>query len=60
MAKAIVDGREARESWKQTYHVLEIMQSFEKSSNAGALIKLESKYTRGEPMKNNPIHGILD
>ena len=60
MAKAIVDGREARESWKQTYHVLEIMQSFEKSSNAGTVIPIESKYTRGEPMKNNPIHGILD
>ena len=60
MAKAIQTGRDARESWKQTYHVLEIMQSFEKSSNSGTIVPIESKYTRGEPMKNNPLHGVLD
>ncbi len=60
MAKALQTGREPRESWKQTYHVLEILQSFEKSSDAGAVVPIASRYTRGEPMKNNPIHGILD
>ena len=60
MAKTIQTGRDARESWKQTYHVLEIMQSFEKSSNSGTIVPIESKYTRGEPMKNNPLHGVLD
>ena len=60
MAKALQTGREPRESWKQTYHVLEILQSFEKSSDAGAVVPIASRYTRGEPMKNNPVHGILD
>ena len=60
MAKALQTGREPRESWKQTYHVLEILQSFEKSSDAGAVVPVASRYTRGEPMKNNPVHGILD
>ena len=60
MAKAIQTGRDARESWKQTYHVLEVMQSFEKSSNSGAVVPITSKYVRGEAMKNNPVHGILD
>ena len=60
MAKAIQTGRDARESWKQTYHVLEVMQSFEKSSNSGTVVPIESKYVRGEAMKNNPLHGVLD
>ena len=60
MAKAIQTGRTSRESWKQTYHVLEVMQSFEKSSSSGKMIPIQSKYTRGEAMKNNPVHGILD
>ena len=60
MAKALQTGRDARETYQQTYHVLEIMQSFEKSSKAGAVVPIQSKYTRGEPMKNNPVHGILD
>ena len=60
MAKALQTGRDARESWKQTYHVLEVMQSFEKSSNSGAVVPITSKYVRGEAMKNNPVHGILD
>lgn len=60
MAKAIQTGRTPRESWKQTYHVLEVMQSFEKSSSSGKMIPIQSKYTRGEAMKNNPVHGILD
>lgn len=60
MAKALQTGREARESWKQTYHVLEIMQSFEKSSRSRCAVDLESRYAPGAPMKNNPIHGVLD
>lgn len=60
MAKSLRSGRESRTSWHQTYHVLEIMQSFEKSSNSGAVVPIQSKYVRSEPMKHNPIHGILD
>ena len=41
-------------------HVLEIMTSFTKSCEEKRYIPLESRYTPTEPMKNNPIHGILD
>lgn len=60
MAKALQTGRDPRESWKQTYHVLEVMQSFEKSSNSGAAVPITSRYVRGAAMKHNPVHGILD
>ena len=60
MAKALRTGRAARESYVQTYHVLEIMESFQKSSESGMLIPIKSKYHREAPMKNNPLHGFLD
>ena len=60
MAKAIVEGRDMRAGLQQIHHVLEIMTSFEKSSNAKAYHPLETPYVRGEAMKHNPIHGILD
>ena len=59
MAKALRTGRAPRESWRQTLHVLEIMQSFEKSSNSGAAVVIESKYERGEPMADGGVHGVL-
>jgi predicted dehydrogenase len=60
MAKALQTGRSFRADYHQTYHVLEILTSFEKSSKARAYLPLKTKYTRGEPMHHNPIHGILD
>lgn len=60
MAKALQTGRSARESYNQTFHVLEIMESFTASSESGTAVPLTSRYVRGEAMKNNPIHGILD
>lgn len=60
MARALQTGRDCRAGWQQTYHVLEILQSFEQSSQAGRVIPIESRYTRSQPMQNNPIHGILD
>ncbi|MHB8131441.1 MAG: Gfo/Idh/MocA family protein [Mobilitalea sp.] len=60
MAKAMETGRDYRASYLQTYHVLEILTSFEKSSKEGKYIPLETKYQQGEPMHNNTIHGILD
>ena len=47
-------------SLAQQTAVDQIMTAFEKSSNAKAYYPLETEYTRGEPMKHNPIHGILD
>ncbi|MDF2537976.1 MAG: oxidoreductase [Herbinix sp.] len=60
MAKALQTGRDYRASYQQTYHVLEIMTSFEKSSREGRYTPLQTRFMQGAPMKNNPIHGILD
>lgn len=60
MAKALQTGREYRADYKLTLHVLEIMSSFEPSSNAKACVSLETHYARKAPMKNNPVSGILD
>lgn len=60
MAKAIETGRLPRASYKQTYHVLEIMQAFDKSSKEGKTVEIESSYERQIPMKPSNPHGILD
>jgi len=60
MAKAIVTGRDFRANGQQLLHVLEIITSFDKSSAAGGTYKMETKYDRGESMKNNPLFGVLD
>lgn len=60
MAKAIQTGREARCDCSQTLHVLEIMTSFERSSDSGKYETIKSKYTRKAPMVKPEIKGILD
>ena len=60
MCKAIETGRDMRVSYKQTAHVLEILTAFEKSSAEKAYHPIETKYQRTEPMKNNPMPGVLD
>jgi len=60
MAKALETGRAARASYKQTLHVLEVMEAFTASSVAKKVVKIQSKYKREAPMKNNPMRGILD
>ena len=60
MCKALRTGRDFRANCQQQYHVLEILTSFEKSSREGKFIPLTTHYTRTAPMKNNPMHGILD
>ncbi len=60
MAKALQTGRDYRAGYPLTQHVLEILTSFEKSSAEGRYLPLETRYERAMPMKNNPIHGILD
>lgn len=60
MAKALEEGRLPRASYKQTYHVLEVMQAFEKSSREGKTIEIESDYERQMPMNPANEHGILD
>ena len=60
MAKAIETGRAPRASYKQTFHVLEVMQAFEKSSKEGRTVEIESPYERQIPMNPASVHGILD
>lgn len=60
MAKALRKKRPFRTEVQQTLHVLEILTAFEKSSNEGSYVSMESSYSRGSAMKNNPVSGILD
>lgn len=60
MAKALRTGRDHRANYQQQRHVLEIMTAFGKSSGQRAYVPIGSHYERTAPMKNNPMHGILD
>ncbi|MDL2233689.1 Gfo/Idh/MocA family oxidoreductase [Ruminococcaceae bacterium OttesenSCG-928-L11] len=60
MARALQTGRAARADYHQTLHVLEILTAFERSSDEKRYLPLTTTYERGLPMKNNPIHGLLD
>jgi predicted dehydrogenase len=60
MAKAIRTGRGFRACSEQTCHVLEIMTSFQKSSEQGRMIELETRFKRRQPMVSAELPGILD
>ena len=60
MAKAIESGREVRACMEQQLHVLEIMTAFRKSSESGKFLEMKTRFERKAPMKNNPLHGVLD
>ena len=60
MAKAIKDGRKHRASGELAYHVLEIMEAFEKSSNAKKYIELESTCEQPAAMPVGLRLGDLD
>lgn len=60
MCKSIETGRDFRANYQQQHHVLEILTSFTLSCQKGAYIPLKTHYQRTAPMKNNPMHGILD
>jgi predicted dehydrogenase len=60
MCKALETGRAHRANSMQQMHVLEILTSFSKSCQERKYIELTTKYTRGEPMKNAVMNGILD
>ena len=60
MAKAIKTGREFRTDCQQILHVLELITAFNKSSDQRAYLPMQTKYARRMPMKNNPMHGVLD
>lgn len=60
IAKSIETGRRPRTSYKQTFHVLEVMNAFTESSKLGKKIEIKSVFEREAPMKENCTHGILD
>ena len=60
MCKAIETKRFWRANYRQQHHVLEIMTGFSKASESGSFYELKTRFERVEPMKNNPMHGILD
>jgi predicted dehydrogenase len=60
MARAILDDRDYRCSGELACHVLEVMESFEKSSISGQHIELESRCDRPAAMPLGLIAGQLD
>ena len=60
MCKSIESGRVWRANYRQQLHVLEIMTAFSKASESGKRIDLATRFERVLPMKNNPMHGVLD
>ncbi len=60
MAKALQTGRGFRADYHQTLHVLEVLTSFERSNEKGGIEEITHKYPIHQPMKNNPMTGVLD
>lgn len=60
MAKSLETGRACRTTYKQTLHVLEVMESFTISAEQRRTIDLETTFQKEAPMKINPKKGILD
>ena len=59
MAKAIESGRASRTTYKQTFHVLEVMSSVMKSAELGEPVELTTHFDREAPMDATLPHGIL-
>lgn len=60
MAKALKEKRLHRADAQQALHVLEILTSFEKSSEKGCYVELSSAYQKRAAMENNPVTGVLN
>ena len=60
IAKAIETGRPPRTSFKQTYHVLEVMEAFTTSSKLGKTVDILSDFEREDPMDASMPSGVLD
>lgn len=60
MAKALRTGRPARADRQQTFHVLEIMEAIQKSSEEKRYVSLQSRYARPAPMADCRLEGVLD
>ncbi len=59
MAKALETGRPGRTTYRQTLHVLEVMDSILRSAREDRPIKLTTKFKREAPMDPSLPYGIL-
>ena len=59
-AKSLETGRKSRTSYKQTLHVLEVLQAFVHSGESGSTTEIKTKFTREAPMQQDNVHGVLD
>ncbi len=60
MANALMSGRQARADYHQTLHVLEILTSFQKSSDKQGRVELATRFERGVPMRRGGMPGVVD
>jgi predicted dehydrogenase len=60
MAQAIRQGRPHRASGALAFHVLEVMEAFQKSSDLGTAIAIDSRPERPAPMAARLKTGELD
>ncbi|MBF0279820.1 MAG: Gfo/Idh/MocA family oxidoreductase [SAR324 cluster bacterium] len=60
MAHALGSGREHRCNGEVAYHVLDVMHAFEKSSNSGKHVNIDSRCQSPTPLPLGLIHGRLD
>jgi predicted dehydrogenase len=60
MAYAIAHGRSHRASGELAYHVLDVMQAFEESSETGRHIEITSRCSRPAPLPLGLMEGELD
>ena len=59
LAAAIENGRAPRTSYRQTYHVLEVMTGVMKSAESGMPYEMTTHFTREAPMDPTLLHGVL-
>jgi len=59
MAKAISDGKKPRADVALTFHVLEIMTAFARSSEAKAQVDILSAFERPQPMESGLMPGAV-
>jgi len=59
MASGIENGKASRTTYKQTFHVLEVMASVMKSAELGAPVELTSHFEREAPMDKSLPKGVL-
>ena len=60
MAQAIRSGRPHRASGALAFHVLEVMEAFQRSSDSGAAIAIESRPQRPAMLPVDLVNGMLD